>query len=267
MTHPYTHPDAEPLKPLNWTGIEPPVFAGAVPNHVAIVMDGNGRWANSQGLPRTEGHRIGVDAMLDTIAGAVQAGVRNLSVYAFSTENWKRSPAEVRFLMGFNREVLHKHRDQLNAWGVRVVWAGRQPKLWGSVIKDLRVAEELTKDNTTMTLAMCINYGGRWEIVDAMRRMAEDVQAGRLKPSAITEKTIARSLYVPSMPDVDLFIRSGGEQRTSNFMLWESAYAEMVFDDALWPEFSRVNLWNAIRAFHSRDRRYGGAIDRASSSS
>src|SRR5690606_16255754 len=128
---PYTHPDAVPYKPLNWTGLEPPAVAGPVPSPAAIVMDGNGRWANQQGLPRTEGHRVGVDAMLDVIAGAVQAGVGNLSVYAFSTENWKRSPAEVRFLMGFNREVLHRHRDQLNEWGVRVRWAGRRPKLWG----------------------------------------------------------------------------------------------------------------------------------------
>lgn len=265
MAKPYTHPDAVPFKPLNWTGLEPPRFAGPVPNHVAVVMDGNGRWANQQGLPRTDGHRVGVDAMLDVIAGAVQAGVKHLSVYAFSTENWKRSPAEVRFLMGFNREVLHKHRDQLNEWGVRVRWAGRRPKLWGSVIKDLEVAEELTKDNTTMTLAMCINYGGRWEVVDAMREMAEEVKAGRLKPSAINEKTIGKHLYLPNMPDVDLFIRSGGEQRTSNFMLWESAYAEMIFDDALWPDFTRENLWRAIQSYHSRDRRYGGAVDKATS--
>lgn len=233
-----------------------------LPVHVGIIMDGNGRWAKKRGLPRKAGHREGAKTFRTITRYCSEIGIKYLTVYAFSTENWKRSPAEVRFLMGFNREVLHRHRDQLNEWGVRVRWAGRRPKLWGSVIRDLEAAEDLTRDNTTMTLAMCINYGGRWEIVDAMRRMAEDVQAGRLKPSAINEKTIARSLYVPGMPDVDLFIRSGGEQRTSNFMLWESAYAEMVFDDELWPEFTRENLWRAIQRYHSRDRRYGGAIDR-----
>ncbi|WOF24675.1 isoprenyl transferase [Microbacterium betulae] len=258
---PYTHPDAVPYKPLDWTGLTPPRFAGPVPNHVAIVMDGNGRWANARGLPRIEGHRVGEETLLDVVAGAVQAGVRYLSVYAFSTENWKRSPDEVRFLMNFNREVLHRHRDQLNEWDVRMRWAGRKPRLWGSVIKDLQEAERLTAANRTMTLTMCVNYGGRLEIVDAVRELADEVKAGRLKPSAVTEKTIAKRLYVPDMPDVDLFIRSSGEQRTSNFMLWEAAYAEMVFLDVLWPDFSRTDLWDAIRVFHSRDRRYGGAVD------
>ncbi|GAA4765298.1 isoprenyl transferase [Microbacterium gilvum] len=258
---PYTHRDAEPYKPLDWTGLTPPVFAGPVPNHVAIVMDGNGRWANQQGRTRVDGHRQGIEQLLDVVAGALQAGVKHLSVYAFSTENWKRSPEEVRFLMNFSRIVLHRYRDQLNEWDVRIRWAGRRPRLWGSVIKDLKAAEELTAGNRTMTFTMCVNYGGRLEIVDAVRELAEEVKAGRLKPSAISEKAIAKRLYVADMPDVDLFLRSGGEQRTSNFMLWESAYAEMVFLDRLWPEFTRADLWEAIRIFHSRDRRYGGAVD------
>ena len=259
---PYTHPDAVAYRPLDWTGIHPPAFpAGAVPEHVALVMDGNGRWANRQGLTRIEGHRAGEAALLDVVAGAIQAGVKHLSVYAFSTENWKRSPDEVRFLMGFNREVLHRRRDQLNEWGVRVRWAGRKPRLWSSVIKELQVAERMTATNDVLTLTMCVNYGGRNEIADAVRTIAEEVAAGRLKPSAVGEKTIQRHLYLPDMPDVDLFVRSSGEQRTSNFLLWQSAYAEMVFLDTLWPDFSRTDLWNAIDIFARRNRRFGGAVD------
>ncbi|WP_292831972.1 isoprenyl transferase [Microbacterium sp.] len=260
---PFTHRDAMPYRPLDWTGIQPPPFpAGSVPAHVAIVMDGNGRWANRRGLPRIEGHRAGEEVLLDVVAGAIQAGVRHLSVYAFSTENWSRSPDEVRFLMGYNRDVLRRRRDQLNEWGVRIRWAGRQPRLWGSVIKELRIAEQLTAANGTLTLTMCINYGGRIELVDAMRSIGDEIAAGRLKPSAISEKTIRRHLYIRDMPDVDLFVRSSGEQRTSNFLLWESAYAELVFLDTLWPDFSRTDLWHAIGTYLDRDRRFGAAIDR-----
>ncbi len=250
-----------PYRPVDWTGEQPPVFAGKVPNHVAIVMDGNGRWANRRGLSRTEGHRAGEAALLDVVAGAIQSGVRHLSVYAFSTENWARSPDEVRFLMGFNREVLHRRRDQLNEWGVRVRWAGRRPRLWGSVIKELQFAEQLTRHNDVLTLTMCVNYGGRVELVDAVRRIADDVAAGRIRPSAVTERLIDRHLYIPDMPDVDLFVRSSGEQRTSNFLLWESAYAEFVFLDTLWPDFTRKDLWHAIQLYLDRDRRFGGAVD------
>ncbi len=259
---PYTHRDAVPYRPLDWTGIHPPAFPkGGVPKHVAIVMDGNGRWANRRGLTRIEGHRAGEEVLLDVVAGAIQAGVKHVSVYAFSTENWARSPEEVRFLMGYNRDVLHRRRDQLNEWGVRVRWAGRAPRLWGSVIKELRVAEQLTAGNDVLTLTMCINYGGRHELVDAMRLIGAEIAAGRLKPGAITEKTIRKHLYIPDMPDVDLFVRSSGEQRTSNFLLWESAYAEMVFLDTLWPDFSRTDLWHAIQLYLDRDRRFGGAVD------
>ena len=259
---PLTHKDAVAYRPLDWTGIYPPAIpAKAVPEHVAIVMDGNGRWANARGLTRVEGHKAGEAALLDVVAGAIQMGVKHLSVYAFSTENWKRSPDEVRFLMGFNRDVLHRRRDQLNEWGVRIRWAGRKPKLWTSVIKELQYAEKLTAGNSTMTLTMCVNYGGRNEITDAVRALAEDVAAGTIKPSAISEKAIAKKLYNPEMPDVDLFVRSSGEQRTSNFLLWQSAYAEMVFLDTLWPDFSRVDLWRAIELYASRNRRFGGAVD------
>ncbi len=257
-----THPDAAPFVPIDWTGLYPPTLPKkAVPEHVAIVMDGNGRWANAKGLTRVEGHKAGEAALLDVVAGAIQIGVKHLSVYAFSTENWKRSPDEVRFLMGFNREVLHRRRDQLNDWGVRVRWAGRKPRLWASVINELQFAERLTAGNSTLTLTMCVNYGGRTEIADAVQRLATEVAAGRLKPGGITEKTIAKALYVPDLPDVDLFVRSSGEQRTSNFMLWQSAYAEMVFLDTLWPDFGRQQLWEAVSLYASRNRRFGGAVD------
>ncbi|TAJ49676.1 MAG: isoprenyl transferase [Herbiconiux sp.] len=255
-------PPAEPFRPLDWTGLQPPALpAGSVPEHVAIVMDGNGRWANQRGLTRVEGHRAGEAALLDVVAGAIQIGVKHISVYAFSTENWKRSPDEVRFLMGFNREVLHRRRDQLNAWGVRIRWAGRKPRLWASVIKELQFAERMTAHNSTLTLTMCVNYGGRTEITDAVRAIADDVAAGRIRASAVSEKLIQKHLYVPDLPDVDLFVRSSGEQRTSNFLPWQSAYAEMVFLDRLWPDFTRVDLWQAVEHYAGRNRRFGGAVD------
>ncbi|MEN9620383.1 MAG: undecaprenyl pyrophosphate synthetase [Actinomycetota bacterium] len=252
----------EPLRPIDWTGEQPPaVPREIVPPHVAIVMDGNGRWANRQGLTRVEGHRAGEASLLDVVAGAIQIGVQHLSVYAFSTENWSRSPDEVRFLMGFNREVLRRRRDQLDAWNVRIRWAGRRPRLWRSVISELEEAQARTAGNTGLTLTMCVNYGGRVELVDAVRALAADVKAGRVDPARITERSIAKHLYEPDQPDVDLFVRSSGEQRTSNFMLWQSAYAEMVFLNTLWPDFRRRHLWAAIEDFASRDRRFGGAVD------
>ncbi|ALE06050.1 UDP pyrophosphate synthase [Arthrobacter sp. ERGS1:01] len=243
--------------------VMPDIPAELVPNHVAIVMDGNGRWANQRGLPRIEGHKAGEPALLDVMAGAIEMGIKYVSVYAFSTENWKRSPEEIRFLMGFNKDVLRRQRDQLDAWGVRVRWAGRRPRLWGSVIKELEVAEEHTKDNDTITLTMCVNYGGRAEISDAVAALAADVAAGKLSPRSVTEKTIQKYMYLPDVPDVDLFLRSSGEQRLSNFMLWQSAYAEFVFMDTLWPDVDRRTLWTAVDEYARRDRRYGGAVDAA----
>lgn len=253
---------AETFLPVDWTGQSPPRFdSSRIPEHVALVMDGNGRWANQQGLPRVDGHKAGEAALLDVVAGALQARVSHLSVYAFSTENWNRSPDEVRFLMGFNRDVLRRRRDQLNAWGVRIRWSGRRPRLWSSVIADLEAAEALTKNNSTLTLTMCVNYGGRAEIVDAVRSLARDVAAGRVNPEGISDKTLAKRMYVPDAPDVDLFIRTSGEQRTSNFFPWQSVYAEMVFLDTLWPDMNRVVLWKAITDYQGRARRFGGAVD------
>jgi undecaprenyl diphosphate synthase len=231
-----------------------------VPEHVAIVMDGNGRWAKERGLPRTEGHKVGESVVLDVLKGCIELGVKNLSLYAFSTENWKRSPEEVRFLMNFNRDVIHRRRDEMNAMGIRVRWAGRMPKLWKSVVQELQVAEEMTRDNDAMTLYMCVNYGGRAEFADAAAALAADVAAGKLDPKKVNEKTLAKYMYHHDMPDVDLFIRPSGEQRTSNFLLWQSAYAEMVFQDVLWPDFDRRDLWRACEEFASRDRRYGAAL-------
>jgi undecaprenyl diphosphate synthase len=222
-------------------------------------MDGNGRWAKARGLPRTAGHEAGEASLLDCVHGAIEVGIRHLSAYAFSTENWRRSPDEVRFLMGFNRDVIRRRRDEMNELGVRVRWAGRRPRLWKSVIAELEAAEALTRDNDVLTLTMCVNYGGRAEIVDAAVALARDAAAGRLDPDAIDEAVFARHLDEPELPDVDLFVRSSGEQRISNFLLWQSAYAEFVFVDTLWPDFDRRNLWAAVEEYARRDRRYGTA--------
>jgi len=238
----------------------PPIPRELIPNHVALVMDGNGRWARQRGLPRTRGHEAGEAALLDAVHGAVEIGVKYVSAYAFSTENWRRSPEEVRFLMGFNREVIHRRRDELDALGVRVRWAGRRPRLWKSVIDELEEAERRTYNNDVITLQFCVNYGGRAEIADAARAIAQDAAAGRVKPEKVDERLVARYLYEPRVPDVDLFVRPSGEQRTSNFLLWQSAYAELVFLDTLWPDFDRRHLWHAIEIYASRDRRYGGAV-------
>lgn len=250
------------LKPTaHQSGVKPPKIPNQfVPNHVAIVMDGNGRWAKERGLARTAGHEAGEASLLDCVHGALELGIKNLSAYAFSTENWRRSPDEVRFLMNFNREVIRRRRDEMNDLGVRIRWVGRRPKLWKSVIEELEAAEELTKKNRNLTLYMCVNYGGRAEIVDAVQRIAADVASGKIDPSKISEKTIARQLDEPDMPDVDLFVRSSGEQRISNFLLWQSAYAEMVFLPTLWPDFDRRHLWQACEIYASRDRRFGGAV-------
>ncbi|HSZ29578.1 MAG TPA: isoprenyl transferase [Pseudonocardiaceae bacterium] len=244
------------------SGARPPLIPPErVPRHVALVMDGNGRWAQQRGLPRTEGHRRGEAALLDVVGGCIELGVRWLSAYAFSTENWRRSPDEVRFLMGFNRDVIRRRRDQMHEMGVRVRWAGRRPRLWRSVIRELEVAEELTAANAVMTLTMCVNYGGRAEIADAAREVARQVARGEIDPERVDERMLARYLDEPDMPDVDLFLRPAGEQRISNFLIWQAAYAELVFQDVLFPDLDRRDLWRACEAYAARDRRFGRAID------
>jgi trans,polycis-polyprenyl diphosphate synthase len=240
--------------------IAPDMPPETVPAHIAVVMDGNGRWARARGLPRTAGHEAGESPLFDVVEGAIEVGIRYVSAYAFSTENWKRSPEEVRFLMGFNRDVIRRRRDQLVDLGVRVVWSGRAGRLWKSVISELQTAEEMSRRNKTLTLQFCVNYGGQAEIADAAAAIARDVAAGRLKPDKVNEKTIGKYLYHPEVPAVDLFLRPSGEQRTSNFLLWQSAYAELVFLDTLWPDFDRRHLWYACELYASRDRRFGGAV-------
>nr|WP_055121487.1 isoprenyl transferase [Corynebacterium oculi] len=239
--------------------LQPPqIPARFLPRHIALVMDGNGRWAQQRGMKRTEGHRRGEAVLMEAVDACLAMGVPYLSAYAFSTENWRRSAEEVRFLMGFSRDVLRRERDILHEKGVRVVWAGRRPRLWRSVIRELEAAEELTRHNTRMTLVMCVNYGGRAEIIDATRRIAAEVAAGRLRPEQITEKSFQQWLYDPDMPDVDLFLRPSGEKRTSNFLLWESAYAEMIYQDKLFPDFRAEDLFAAVEEYARRDRRFGG---------
>lgn len=242
------------------SGARPPVIApAALPQHVAVVMDGNGRWARARGLPRTKGHEAGEAALLDVVKGAIELGVPYLSAYAFSTENWRRSPEEIRFLMGFNRDVIHRRRDELAAMGVRMLWSGRHGRLWSSVVQELEQAQAMTAHNSVLTLQFCVNYGGRAEIADAAAALGREVAAGRLDPSKITEKSLGRALYQPGMPDVDLFLRTSGEQRTSNFLLWQVAYAELVFAPELWPDVDRRVLWRAVEVYAGRERRLGRA--------
>ena len=233
-----------------------------IPGHVAIVMDGNGRWAQQRDLPRTEGHAAGEEALWDTIQGAVQVRLPWLTVFAFSTENWRRPPSEVRYLMNFNRSLLRRRRDELNRMNVRIRFIGRRNwRIPRSVLKEIREAEELTVANTGTTLSIAFNYGGRAEVVDAVKELAREVRDGKLRPESIDEKKIAERLYVPDMPPPDLLIRTSGEQRISNFLLWEVAYSELWFTPVFWPDFDREHLFEAIRDFQKRSRRYGGLAD------
>jgi undecaprenyl diphosphate synthase len=244
----------------HWTGAKPPKLnPKQIPNHVAVVMDGNGRWAKERGMPRTAGHEAGEASLLDMVHGAIEIGVKELSAYAFSTENWRRSPEEVKFLMGFNRDVIRRRRDEMNDLGVKIRWVGREQKLWSTVLNELLEAEDLTKSNKVLTLNMCVNYGGRAEIVDAVTEIAKAIKSKKIKAESITEKSFNKYLYSPQMSDVDLFLRSSGEQRTSNFLMWQSAYAEMVFLDVLWPDADRRTLWKAIEIYAERERRFGKA--------
>jgi undecaprenyl diphosphate synthase len=232
-------------------GVDP----NRVPVHVACVMDGNGRWAERQGLPRTEGHRQGEQALFDVVEGALEIGLKWFTVYAFSTENWKRPPSEVRWLMDFNEEGLLRRRDDLDERDVRVRVIGRRDwRVPKRVLRNIDDAVELTRKNQRMTLTLAFNYGGRAEIIDAVKAMVrEGVSADK-----VTEKRLRQHLYDPEMPDPDLVIRTSGEHRISNFLLWELAYSELVFTDVLWPDFRRQHLFEAIRDFQQRERRFGG---------
>jgi len=226
-----------------------------IPRHVAAVMDGNGRWAQRKGLKRTEGHTAGEEALFDTVEGAIDLGIEWFTVYAFSTENWRRPPEEVKFIMGFNESLLVRRRDELHERNVRVTILGRRDwRVPKRLLRRIDEAVELTAGNTGLTLNIAFNYGGRAEIADAVRRLVEE----GVPAAKIDEKAIARRLYDPSMPDPDLVIRTSGEYRLSNFLLWESAYSELYFTDVLWPDFRRDDLVDAVREFQARDRRFGG---------
>ena len=233
-----------------------------LPHHVGIVMDGNGRWAKARGLPRTDGHNAGEEALFDVIEGALEVGLPCLTVFAFSTENWKRPPSEVRYLMNFKRDTLRRRTDEMHAWGVKVQFIGRRDwRLPRGVLREMERAETLTVDNTRMKLTIAINYGGRAEIVDAVRRILREHDQGRLNGERITPESIASRLYDPGIADVDLLIRTGDEMRISNFLLWEAAYAELWFTPIFWPDFDREVLYEAIRDYQKRDRRFGRVPD------
>ena len=226
-----------------------------MPHHVAVVMDGNGRWAQRRGLARTEGHAAGEEALLDATYGALAVGVRTLTVYAFSTENWRRPVDEVRYLMNFNRSLLERRQHELHAEGVRITFSGRRDwRVPKRVLANIQEAEELTKRNKALTLNIAFNYGGRAEIIDAVQRLVTD----GVPADKIDEKALRARLYHPELPDPDLVIRTSGEYRLSNFLLWEMAYSEMVFTDVLWPDFRREDLFEAIEEFQRRVRRFGG---------
>ncbi len=226
-----------------------------VPNHIACVMDGNGRWATQRGLKRTEGHAAGEEALFDAVEGALELGTKWLTVYAFSTENWRRPIDEVRYLMGFNESILVRRREELREKGVRIRFAGRRDwRVPKRLIKQMDESMARTAHCTTMTLVIAFNYGGRAEIVDAVRKIvAEGIPADK-----ISEKTIAQHLYLPDMPDPDLMVRTSGEYRISNYLMWELAYSELVFTDVLWPDFRREHLFDAVRQYQARRRRFGG---------
>ncbi len=235
-------------------------LAGPPPAHVAIIMDGNGRWARARGLPRTAGHRRGAEAVRRAVTCAGDLGIDYLTLYGFSSENWKRPASEIDDLMGLMRRYLQSDIAKLHKNGVRLRVIGERYRLPEDIIRLIDEAEQLTQDNARLHLTVAISYGGRQEILDAVRRLAEAAAVGALEPAAIDETRFSAQLATAGMPDPDLVIRTSGEQRISNFLLWQSAYSELVFVDKLWPDFSKDDLTHAIREFQQRDRRYGAAV-------
>ena len=252
---PATPPPPPDQGPGKGTEIPDELDRSRIPTHVACVMDGNGRWANQRGLPRTEGHAAGEIALVDAVDGALALGVKWLTMYAFSTENWRRPADEVRYLMGFNESLLMRRRDELNEKGVRIRFSGRRDwRVPRRVLKQMDESAELTKKNRRLTLTMAFNYGGRAEIIDAVKAMVAEGVAEK----NVTEKALRKHLYHPDMPDPDLVVRTSGEHRISNYLLWEIAYSELVFPEVLWPDFRREHLYEAVLEFQRRERRYGG---------
>jgi len=236
-----------------------------VPRHVAIIMDGNGRWAAARGLPRVEGHRRGVEAVRRTVRAAAELGIEFLTIFSFSAENWTRPPDEIRELMGLLRRFIRNDLAELHQSNVRVRIIGDREGLESDIARLLTEAEELTQKNDGLTLVVAFNYGARQEIARAARRIAEKVAQGELSPEAVNVETVGRYLDAPDLPDPDLIIRTSGEQRLSNFLLWQSAYSELVFLPVNWPDFDRAALEAAIREFRQRERRFGGLVAKTGS--
>ena len=232
--------------------------AGPVPRHVAIIMDGNGRWAEKRGLPRVAGHRAGAEALRKTLKAAVRHGVEVVTVYAFSSENWRRSDQEIADLTGLMRFYLDREFAEIHREGVRLQLIGDIEAFGPDLNKRLLAAVEQTKDNVRLTLVVALNYGSRLEIAAAARSLAEKVKSGAIEPAAIDEAALSAELATHSLPDPDLLIRTSGEIRLSNFLLWQSAYAELMFVDTLWPDFDEQVFADALSRYASRDRRFGG---------
>jgi undecaprenyl diphosphate synthase len=229
-----------------------------IPRRIAVIMDGNGRWATRRGISRIEGHQAGEAAITDTVRAASELGLEALTMYAFSTENWKRSPEEVKFLMSFHERLLDRRVAEFHERNVKIRFLGRRRRLPGKLVKKMQEAAELTEKNTGLKLNVAFNYGGRTELIDAIREIAEEVAEGKIKPSSINERVVNRHLYAPDLPDYDLLIRTAGEMRVSNFLLWEIAYAEFYVTPVLWPDFRRKHLLEAFEEYNRRTRKYGG---------
>jgi undecaprenyl diphosphate synthase len=232
-----------------------------VPRHIGLILDGNGRWANARGLPRTAGHMAGEEALFDTVEGALELGIEWVTAFTFSTENWSRSAEEVEFLMWFNEDLLLRRRDDLDRQGVRMLFAGDMddPRIPDRNRQHMAEAAEKTAGNDKLKLVFAFNYGSRREIARAAAAIAEKAARGEIEPADVDESVLASHLWVPDMPDVDLVIRSSGEHRLSNFLLWQSAYAEFWFPGILWPDFDRHHLVEAVREYQARERRFGAA--------
>ena len=235
------------------------------PRHVGIIMDGNGRWAAARGLPRVEGHRRGVEALRRTLRSAGELGIKYITIFSFSAENWSRPAAEIGELMGLLRRFIRNDLAELHKSNVRVRIIGEREGLEPDIVRLLTDAEELTRDNDGLTLIVAFNYGARQEIARAARRIAEAVAQGSLAPAAITADTITRHMDAPDVPDPDLIIRTSGEQRLSNFLLWQSAYSELVFTPVYWPDFDRAALEAALGEYQQRERRFGGLVAKTGS--
>jgi undecaprenyl diphosphate synthase len=238
-----------------------------VPRHVAIIMDGNGRWAAARGLPRVEGHRRGVEALRKTVRAAGDIGIACLTLFSFSSENWQRPPSEVRDLMGLLRRFIRNDLAELHGSNVRVRVIGERADLDPSIRRLLEEAEDLTVNNDGLILVVAFNYGARDEIARAVRRIAEDVASGKLKPDAVTAELVGSRLDAPDLSDPDLIIRTSGEQRLSNFLLWQAAYSELVFTAVYWPDFDGAALEAAIEEYRRRERRFGGLVARTAATS